>query len=68
MGFQMQICPVLRIHFSCERAPAKLKFFSGEDYIPQILTDLLEIHCIYINFHLCGLLSFVFCLSFVNNS
>ena len=29
--------------------------FSREDYIPQILTVLLEIHCAYI----CGLLSFV---------
>ena len=34
---------------------------SREDYIPQILTVLLEIHRVYI-------WPFVFCLSFVNNS
>ena len=37
---------------------------SREDYIPQILTVLLEIHRIYI----WPLRPFVFCLSFVNNS
>ena len=37
---------------------------SGEDYIPQILTVLLEILRIYI----WPLWPFVFCLSFVNNS
>ena len=35
-----------------------------EDYIPQILTVLLEIHRVYI----WPLWPFVFCLSFVNNS
>ena len=35
-----------------------------EDYIPQILTALLEILCVYI----WPLWPFVFCLSFVNNS
>jgi len=38
--------------------------FSREDYIPQILTVLLEIHRVYI----CLLPPFVFCLSFLNNS
>ena len=38
--------------------------FSREDYIPQILTVLLEIHCVYI----WPLPRFVFCLSFVSNS
>ena len=38
--------------------------FSREDYIPQILTVLLEIHRVYI----WPLPRFVFCLSFVNNS
>ena len=37
---------------------------SREDYIPQILTVLLEIHRVYI----WPLPPFVFCLSFVNNS
>ena len=37
---------------------------SREDYIPQILAVLLEIHGIYI----WPLQPFVFCLSFVNNS
>ena len=37
---------------------------SREEYIPQILTVLLEIHRVYI----CPLWPFVFCLSFVNNS
>ena len=37
---------------------------SGEDYIPQILTVLLEIHRVYI----WPLRPFIFCLSFVNNS
>ena len=37
---------------------------SREDYIPQILTVLLEIHCVYI----LPLPPFVFCLSVVNNS
>ena len=37
---------------------------SREDYIPQILTVLLEIHRVYI----WPLWPFVFCLSFVNNS
>ena len=37
---------------------------SREDYIPQILAVLLEIHRIYI----WPLLPFVFCLSFINNS
>ena len=37
---------------------------SREDYIPEILAVLLEIHGIYI----WPLRSFVFCLSFVNNS
>ena len=37
---------------------------SREDYIPQILTVLLEIHRIYI----WPLRPFAFCLSFVNNS
>ena len=36
---------------------------SREDYIPQILTVLLEILCIYI----WPLWPFVFCLSFINN-
>ena len=34
------------------------KASSRQDYIPQILTVLLEIHCMYI-FDLCDLLSFV---------
>ena len=38
--------------------------FSREDYIPQILTVLLEIHRVYI----CPFPPFVFCLSFLNNS
>ena len=37
---------------------------SGEDYIPQILTLLLEVHRIYI----WPSRPFVFCLSFANNS
>ena len=37
---------------------------SREDYIPQILTVLLEILCVYI----WPLWLFVFCLSFINNS
>ena len=37
---------------------------STEDYIPQILAVLLEIHRTYI----WPLQPFVFCLSFVNNS
>ena len=37
---------------------------SREDYIPQILTVLLEILCVYI----WSLWPFVFCLSFLNNS
>ena len=37
---------------------------SREEYIPQILTVLLEIHRVYI----CPLWPFVFCLSFVNNT
>ena len=39
---------------------------SREDYIPQILAVLLEIHGIYIIFW--SLRSFVFCLLLVNNS
>ena len=37
---------------------------SREDYIPQILTVLLQIH----RFYIWPLRPFVFCLSFVNNS
>ena len=36
---------------------------SREDYIPHILTFLLEIHCVYVS----PLPPFVFCRSFVNN-
>ena len=53
--------------FTCQWVPAKLNNSSREDYIPQILTFLLEILHIYI----WSLWPFVFCLlrlSFVNNS
>ena len=38
--------------------------FSREEFIPQILSVLLEILCVYI----CPLWPLVFCLSFINNS
>ena len=38
---------------------------SREDYIPQILAVLLEIHCVYI---ILTFVSIIFCLSLVNNS
>ena len=74
MGLQMQICSILRISWSIL---IKVLFPSAnelqqnsnasrEDYIPQILAVLLEIHGIYIIFW--SLRPFVFCLLLVNNS
>ena len=71
MGFEMQICSILcfslPILVKCcvhLRMSASKTHASREDYIPQILAVLLEIHRIYI----WPLLPFVFCLSFINNS
>ena len=56
MKFQMEICSILhfswlileKVVFTCKQAPAKPNASSREDYIPQILTVLLEIHRVYI--------------------
>ena len=61
MGFQMQICSILRKEKEKKKEKRKVLCSSanelqqnshyassGEDYIPQILTVLLEIHAIYI--------------------
>ena len=72
MGFQMQTGSILRFSWSifekcCVHLQTELQQNSNassrEDYIPQILTVLLEIHPVYIG----PLLPFVFCLSLVNN-
>ena len=74
MGFQMQICSILRKEKEKKKEKKKEKrkvlcssanelqqnspyASSGEDYIPQILTVLLEI--MPFTFDLCRLLSFV---------
>ena len=55
MGFQMQICSILRFSWSilekCSSAnelQQNSDASSREDYIPQILTVLFEIHRVYI--------------------
>ena len=55
MGFQMQICSILlRVDFakvlcsSAKELQQNSTASSTEDYIPQILTVLLEIHRVYI--------------------
>ena len=55
MGFQIQICSILlRVDFakvlclSANEPQQNSNASSGEDYIPQILTVLLEILRIYI--------------------
>ena len=58
MGFQMQICSILRLSWSILKnccvqlrmssSTENSKATSREDYIPQILTVLLEIHRFYI--------------------
>ena len=62
MGFQMQICSILRfgkvLCSSANGLQQNSNTSSREAYIPLILTVLLEIHRLYI-FDLCGLLSFV---------
>ena len=73
MGFQTQICPILRVFWSilvkcCVHLPtssSKTQMLSSrEDYILQILTVLSEILLVYI----WPLWPFVFFLSFVNKS
>ena len=44
------------IVFICKRAPAKFKCSYREDFIPQVLTGLIQIHRVY------------FVLSFVHDS
>ena len=55
MGFQMQICSILCFSSSilekwssANELQQNSNASSREDYIPQILTGLLEIHRIYI--------------------
>ena len=57
MGFQMQICLILRFSWSIlvkccvhlQMSSSKTQMLlSREYYIPQILTVLLEIHHVYI--------------------
>ena len=56
MGLQMQICSILRISWSIlikvlfpsANGLQQNSNASREDYIPQILAVLLEIHCVYI--------------------
>ena len=57
MGFQMQICSILRslgrfwksVVFICENElQQNSNASSRENYIPQMLTVLLEIHRVYI--------------------
>ena len=55
MGFQIQICSILlRVDFakvlclSANEPQQNSNASSGEDYIPQILTVLLEIDRVYI--------------------
>ena len=65
MGFQIYICPILRVFWSillvlCSSAnelQQNSNASSGEDYIPQILAVLLVILRVHID--LCGLSSFV---------
>ena len=73
IGFQIEICSIFRfllvdfgkvLYLSVNELQQNSNASSREDYIPQILTVLLEIHHIYI----WPLWPFVFCLSFVNNS
>ena len=56
MGFQIQICPILRVlrsilvvlSSSTNELQQNSNASSREDYIPQILTVLLEILRVYI--------------------
>ena len=56
MGFQIQICPILRVFWSIlvvlcsstNELQQNSNASSGDDYIPQILTVLLEILPVYI--------------------
>ena len=70
MGFQTQICPILRVFWSIlvkycvHKLQQNSNASSREEYIPQILTVLLEILRAYIG----PLWPFVFRLSFANNS
>ena len=57
MGFQMQICSIFTFFLvdfgkvlcsSANELRKNSNTSSGEDYIPQILTVLLEIQCLYI--------------------
>ena len=64
MGFQMQICSILPFYWpisvkcsSVNELQQNSNASSREDYIPQILTVLLEIY--HITFDLCGLLSVI---------
>ena len=66
IGFQIEICSIFMfllvdfgkvLYLSVNELQQNSNASSREDYIPQILTVLLEIH--HITFDLCGLLSFV---------
>ena len=70
MGFQMQICSIVRfswsifenccVHLRMSSHKQNSNASSREDYIPHILTVLLEIHRVYNTaFDLCRLLSSV---------
>ena len=73
MGFQMEICLILRFSWSIlEKCGVHLRMSSSKTQMlflektifHKILTVLLEIHGVYI----CPFPPFVFCLSFLNNS
>ena len=72
MGFHIQICSILRfllVDFtkvlcsSANKLQQNSNASSREEYVPPILTVLLEIHRVYMG----PLLPFVFCLPFVND-
>ena len=76
MGFHDQICSILRFSWSMllkrgvhlrTSSSRKSNASSREEYVPPILTVLLEIHRVYIWPSWPFVLPFVFCLSFVNN-
>ena len=58
MGFQMQICSILRfswsilgkccVHRRMSSSKTQMLLKSREDYIPEIMAALLEIHRVYI--------------------
>ena len=76
MGLHNQICSILRFSWSMllkrgvhlrTSSSRKSNASSREEYVPPILTVLLEIHRVYIWPSWPFVLPFVFCLSFVNN-